>query len=121
MKTDFEINTELDIARHIDFVDGKLMAKKVLDCDNGKVMLLAFDKGVETGNHSVDACVMVQVLEGEVNFEINGAIHAMKAGQQILMEPNTIHNVQAVSCAKVFVTRINCNCASKPEGCGCQG
>lgn len=121
MKTDFEINTELDIVRHIDFVDDKLVAKKVLDCDNGKVMLLAFDNGVETGAHSVAACVMVQVLEGEVVFEVNGAQHAMKAGQQILMEPNTVHNVKAVGRAKVLVTRINCNCADKSEGCGCLG
>lgn len=121
MKTDFEIKTEFDITKHIDFAEGRLVAKKVLDCDNGKVMLLAFDSNVETGEHSVAACVMVQVLEGEVMFEIEGRQHNMLAGQQILMEPNTSHNVKAVTPAKVLVTRINCNCADKPEGCGCNG
>ncbi|MDE5567322.1 MAG: cupin domain-containing protein [Muribaculaceae bacterium] len=106
MKTQEEIKTPLRLADELKYVDGEVVTKDVFSNDNGSVRLLAFDKGVMLARHSVDSDVMVYVIEGEVEFEIDDQRHHLISGNSILMPANTAHTVLALDKAKVILIRI---------------
>lgn len=106
MKTQEEIKTPLRLADELKYVDGEVVTKDVFSNDNGSVRLLAFDKGVMLARHSVDSDVMVYVIEGEVEFEIDDRRQHLTAGNSILMPANTAHTVLALDKAKVILIRI---------------
>lgn len=106
MKTQEEIKTPLRLADELKYVDGEVVTKDVFSNDNGSVRLLAFDKGVMLARHSVDSDVMVYVIEGEVEFEIDDQRQHLTAGNSILMPANTPHTVLALDKAKVILIRI---------------
>lgn len=84
--------------------------KRVMGNENGEVLLVSFAKDVEVPRHHVHCNVLVQVIEGEIIFTIYGhpdREHRMKAGDYIMMQPDTEHSLRGVSNAKVTVTKIN--------------
>ena len=106
MKTQEEIKTPLRLADELKYVDGEVVTKDIFSNDNGSVRLLAFDKGVMLARHSVDSDVMVYVIEGDVEFEIDDQRQHLSAGNSILMPANTAHTVLALNKAKVILIRI---------------
>ncbi len=106
MKTQEEIKTPLRLANELEYVNGEVVTKDVFSNDNGSVKLLAFDKGVMLARHSVDRDVMVYVIEGSVEFEIDDQRQHLETGNSILMPANTAHTVLALDKAKVMLIRI---------------
>lgn len=106
MKTQEEIKTPLRLTEELPYKDGKVVRKNVFSNDNGSVTLLAFDKGVMLARHSVESDVMVYVIEGQVEFEIDDQRQHLLTGNSILMPANTAHTVLALDRAKVLLIRI---------------
>ena len=106
MKTQEEIKTPLRLADELKYVDGQVVTKDVFTNDNGSVRLLAFDKGVMLARHSADSDVMVYVIEGQVEFEVDDQRQHLEAGNSILLPANTAHTVLALDKAKVMLIRI---------------
>lgn len=106
MKTQEEIKTPLRLTEELSYKDGEVVRKNVFSNDNGSVTLLAFDKGVMLARHSVESDVMVYVIEGQVEFEIDDQRQHLLTGNSILMPANTAHTVLALDRAKVLLIRI---------------
>lgn len=106
MKTQEEIKTPFKLADELKYVDGQVEIKDVFTNDNGFVRLLAFDKGVMLARHSADADVMVYVIEGQVEFEVEDQRQHLHAGDSILLPAGTPHTVLALDKAKVMLIRI---------------
>ena len=106
MKSQEEIKTPLRLADELKYVDGEVVTKDVFSNDNGSVRLLAFDKGAMLARHSVDSDVMVYVIEGAIEFEIEDQRQHLTSGNSILMPANTAHTVLALDRAKVMLIRI---------------
>lgn len=106
MKTQEEIKTPLKLKDELRYKDGEVVSKNVFSNDNGSVTLLAFDKGAMLARHSVESDVMVYVIEGQVEFEIEDQRQHLLSGNSILMPADTPHTVLALDRAKVLLIRI---------------
>lgn len=106
METQEEIKTPVRLSGELDYKDGDVIAKNILSNNNGSVTLLAFDYNAMIARHQVDADVLVSVIEGSVEFEIDDQRHKLDTGDSIIMPANTPHTVIALSKAKVVLTRI---------------
>lgn len=74
--------------------------------NNGGVVLLAFKAGQELTTHTAPADVMVNVLEGEIEFTMNGHQSTILDGEFLLMGANVPHSVKAVKDSKVMLVKI---------------
>lgn len=97
----------MKLQNEIQYEEGKVARKVVIKNENGMVVLLAFDKGTKLDTHMAEADVLVQVIEGAVDFTVNDIVNRLEAGESITLEPAVLHSVAAADRAKVLVTRIN--------------
>ena len=94
------------LAESIDYQDGAIVSKTIIDHETGTVTLFAFDKGQGLSEHAVPFDALVYVLDGKVKFTIEGEDFELKAGEAIIMPANRPHAVDAVEKFKMLLTLI---------------
>lgn len=105
-----ELNEVMRLADMTEAPGDKPRFMRVVGNDNGEVLLVAFGKDVEVPRHHVHCDVLVQVLEGEMEFTVYGEADnrlRMKAGDFIRMAPDTEHSLRGITPVKITVTKIN--------------
>ena len=79
----------------IAYADGAVISKTLLKKKTGNITLFSFDKGQGLSEHTSPFDAVVQVVEGEGAFIIDGEIKTAKEGEMIIMPANIPHDVQA--------------------------
>ena len=90
----------------IDYQNNTIVSKSLLKAGGGNVTLFAFSRDQKLSEHSTPHHAMVQCLEGELEFILNGHSSILKPGDFIIMEPNAPHAVRAVTDCKMLLTLI---------------
>lgn len=85
----------LDLKNEISYADGAVISKTLLKKETGNITLFSFDKGQGLSEHTSPFDAVVQVVEGEGAFIIDGKLQTAKAGEMIIMPANIPHDVQA--------------------------
>lgn len=106
METQEEIKTPINLSKELDYTNGDVVTKNIVSNDNGSVTLLAFDYNAMIARHSVASDVLVYVIEGAVEFEVEDQRHKLESGDGMVLPANTPHTVIALDKAKVLLTRI---------------
>lgn len=102
----FETAQAFRFEARVDFSEGGIVSKRVIDRPTGNVSLFAFDKGQRLSEHSAPFDAMVQVVEGQAEIVIDGVPHNVKTGESIIMPANITHAVNAVEKFKMVLTMI---------------
>jgi len=90
----------------IEYQEGSIVSKMLINKDPGSVTLFAFDKGQKLSEHTAPFDALVQVLEGEAEISISGKKYSLKQGDFIIMPANKPHAVYAVEKFKMMLTMI---------------
>ncbi len=90
----------------IDYHDGAVVSKTVIDKPVGTVTFFAFDKGEGLSEHTAPYDAMVQIIEGEAEVTVSSVEHRMKAGDIMIMPANEPHALLAVERFKMILTMI---------------
>ncbi|MDF7798876.1 cupin domain-containing protein [Pontiellaceae bacterium B1224] len=85
----------LNLKNEIAYADGAVISKILLKKETGNITLFSFDKGQGLTEHTSPFDAVVQVVEGEGAFIIDGVLHTAKEGEMIIMPANIRHDVQA--------------------------
>lgn len=107
INTSFKFGKVFDLDEAVKFDDQKVAFMNVFENNHGSVSLLAFKAGQKTDDHMAPAEVMLCVLSGEIQFNMAGESHSMKAGECILMGNGVSHNIHAVDDSKLVLVKIN--------------
>ena len=83
----------LDLKEQVQYLEGQVVSKTLVQNDMVSVTIFSFDKNEEISTHSSDGDAMVTVLEGKGKFTINGEEYILEAGQTIIMPKNEPHSV----------------------------
>ena len=105
-KTDYRFG---EVHRLLDQVENgadKVHCRQIFDTDNGGVALLAFKAGQKLDTHLAPTEVMVTVLEGEIEFTIDGRPNTIKAGEFLLMGADVPHSLLATTDAKLMLIKV---------------
>jgi quercetin dioxygenase-like cupin family protein len=94
------------LADLINYQEGSVVSRTIIDKDAGTVTLFAFDEGQGLSEHTAPYDAMVQVLEGEVNVTISGKPFLLRAGEMTIMPTNQPHALSAVTRFKMLLTMI---------------
>ena len=85
----------LNLKDQITYADGAVISKILLKKKTGNITLFSFDKGQGLSEHTAPFDAVVQVIEGEGAFIIDGVLTTAKEGEMIIMPANIPHDVQA--------------------------
>lgn len=96
--------TVLSLTDLVNAQPGQIVSKTLAQNDYVSVTLFAFDKEEEISTHESKGDAMVQVLEGEGRFIVDGCEHFCKAGETLIMPANKPHAVYASEAFKMLLT-----------------
>ena len=94
------------LADMIEYQEGSVVSRTIIDKKAGTVTLFAFDEGQGLSEHTAPYDAMVYVLEGEVNVSISGKLNVVKQGEMTIMPANKPHALTALSKFKMLLTMI---------------
>lgn len=106
LNTDYKFGEVHDLTDQIESSSEKVQFKHVFNNENGGVVLVAFKAGQKLDTHTAPAEVMVNVLEGEIEFTIVDKVHTLKGGQFLLLGANVAHSVEAKSDSKMMLVKV---------------
>jgi quercetin dioxygenase-like cupin family protein len=94
------------LAQLIDYADGSVVSKTIIDKPVGTLTLFAFDEGQGLSEHTSPYDAVVQVLDGRAVLTIGGKQIAVSAGELIIMPANIPHAVAAEKKFKMLLIMI---------------
>ena len=94
------------ISEMINYQDGTIVSKTLINKDKGSVTIFAFDKDQSLSEHTAPFDALLQVIDGEVLVVISGKNHRLTANEMILMPANVPHAVKAVNKFKMLLIMI---------------
>lgn len=84
---------KLELKSLVDYQDGQVVSKTLVQNDYVSVTIFSFDKGEEISTHASGGDVMVTVLEGTGRFTIGGDVFILNEGETIVMPKDVPHAV----------------------------
>jgi quercetin dioxygenase-like cupin family protein len=90
----------------IDYQNGAVVSREIINKKTGTVTLFAFDQGQGLSEHTTPYDAMVSVLDGEADITISGKTLRLKEGEMVIMPANQPHALKAVGKFKMILTMI---------------
>ena len=94
-KSKIQDSQVLDLAKLVKYGQGAIVSRTLVENEAGTVTLFAFDADQGLSEHTAPFDALVQVLDGQGEFIIDGESHQVGEGQLILMPANVPHAVRA--------------------------
>lgn len=106
LNTDYRFGEVHGISNQIEAGTDKVHFKHIFNNENGGVVLVAFKAGQKLDTHTAPAEVMVNVLEGEIEFTMHNKANTMKSGEFLLMGADVPHSVVAKTDSKIMLIKV---------------
>ena len=90
----------------IEYQEGSVVSRTIVDKPAGTVTLFAFDAGQGLSEHTAPFDALVYNLEGEVEVTISGKAVLVKKGEMLVMPANKPHALKATKRFKMLLTMI---------------
>lgn len=90
----------------VNYQDGAVVSRTLINQTTGTVTLFAFGAGQELSEHTTPYAALVQVLDGETRITIAGQPFDLTAGDMIIMPAHQPHAVSATTQFKMLLTMI---------------
>ena len=95
---------KLELKSLVDYQEGQVVSKTLVQNDYVSVTIFSFDKGEEISTHDSTGDAMVQVLEGKGKFTVGGKEHFCCVGDVLIMPAKVPHAVYAEETFKMLLT-----------------
>ncbi len=98
-----------EVIRLIDLVnyqEGSVVSRTVVNRATGTVTLFAFDEGQGLSEHTAPFDAIAHVLEGESEITVSGKPLRTTAGEAVLLPANQPHSLKALGKFKMLLTMI---------------
>ena len=98
--------TPLELSAQIDYANGSVVSKTLLNKKTGTLTLFAFDAGQGLSEHTSPYDATIYILDGEAKLTIGGKDLPAKTGEMVIIPANTPHDVQAEQRFKMLLIMI---------------
>lgn len=106
LNTEFKFGEVHVLADQIQTTDDRPQVKNIFANTNGGVVLVGLSAGQKLDTHTAPAEVMVNVVEGEIEFTMLDRPHTIKAGEFLLMGADVAHSVVAKADSKIMLVKV---------------
>lgn len=83
------------ILENLIYGDNKPSITVLLNTISSKEIRITFRKGQEMKEHKSNYPIVVEVVDGKIDFGINGERHLLSKGELVALEPSILHNLIA--------------------------
>lgn len=94
------------IIDQVNYQEGVVASKTIIDKDAGTITLFAFDKGQGLSEHTAPYDAMAYIIDGTAEITIDGHKKELKNGDTIIMPANHPHKVYASDKFKMLLVMI---------------
>lgn len=94
----------LQLKEQIDYQDGQIASKTLVQNDYVSLTLFVFEKDEEISTHESGGDAMVTILDGTGRITIDGEWFILNAGESIVMPAKTPHAVYGQERFKMLLT-----------------
>ncbi len=105
-KKEFDKGKVAELNTSIDYSEGAIVSRTILNKETGSVTLFAFDKGQSLSEHTAPFDALVQVLDGSAVIVLDKKPFEVKENGIIIMPANIPHAVEAENRFKMLLTMI---------------
>ena len=102
----FKRSTVTRLIDLVDYQEGAVVSRTIVDRECGTVTLFAFGEGQGLSEHTAPFDALVYVLDGEVQVTISGNVLHVKEGEMVIMPANQPHALRATSRFKMLLVMI---------------
>lgn len=93
MYKNIEKKTKLNLKDLVDYQDGQVVSKTLVQNDVVSMTLFSFDKGEEISTHAAGGDAMVTVLDGTGRFTVGDDVFILNEGETLIMPKDIPHAV----------------------------
>lgn len=93
MYKNIEKQTKLQLKELVEYRQGQVVSKTLVQNDLLSMTIFSFDKGEEISTHAAAGDAMVTVLEGTGRFTVGGEVFFLNAGETLIMPKDIPHAV----------------------------
>lgn len=97
---------QMELASAVDYADGAVVSKTLLDKPTGTLTLFAFAAGQGLSEHTSPYDATVHILDGEAALTIGGETIAAKTGELVIMPAGVPHSLRAEQAFKMLLIMI---------------
>ena len=106
LDTEFKFGEVHMLASQIQTAEDRPQFRNIFSNGNGGVVLVGLSAGQKLDTHTAPAELMVNVLEGEIEFTMLDRPHTIKAGEFMLMGADVPHSVLAKADSKIMLVKV---------------
>ena len=93
MYKNIEKQVKLALKDQVEYLDGQMVSKTLVQNELVSMTLFSFDKGEEISTHASGGDAMVTVLEGKGRFTVADEVFYLEAGETLIMPKGIPHAV----------------------------
>lgn len=107
MRLDDEVlNQAVKLSSLIDYQEGSVVSRTIIDKKTGTVTLFAFDEGEGLSEHTAPFDALVYLVEGEAEVNIAGKPIVLREGEMIMIPAGKPHTLRAIKRFKMLLIMI---------------
>ena len=95
-----------DVAGLIEYQQGAVVSRTVMNKKTGTVTVFAFDKGQGLSEHTAPFDALVHLLDGRGEVTISGRPLQLESGEMVIMPANEPHALRATERFKMILVMI---------------
>lgn len=95
-----------NINQTINYQEGSIVSREIVNKPTGTITLFAFDKGQGLSEHVAPYDAWVMITEGVAEITVSGEKSEVKTGEMLLMLANAPHSLRAVKPFKMILVMI---------------
>lgn len=95
-----------NINQMINFQEGSVVSKEIVNKPTGTITLFAFDKGQGLSEHAAPYDAWVMITEGAAEVLVSKTKHKVGAGEMLLIPAKASHAVKAIQAFKMILVMI---------------
>jgi quercetin dioxygenase-like cupin family protein len=92
------------LIKNIEYNEDKPSVNVLFETENTKEIRIVFRKGQAMKNHQTPFPIIVEIFDGEIDFDVRGDTHRLQKGDLVALEGNVQHNLSAKADSIVRLT-----------------
>ena len=104
MYKNIDKQTKLTLKELVEYQEGQVVSKTLVQNDYVSMTIFSFDKGEEISIHAAGGDAMVTVLEGKGRFTVGGEVFYVEEGETLIMPKDIPHAVYGEERFKMQLT-----------------
>ena len=93
----------INLTNLIDYQEGSIVSRTVIDKASGTVTLFAFSEGQGLSEHTAPFDALVYLLDGEAEVTISGKSLRLKQGEMVIMPAGDPHALRTIKRFKMLL------------------